>query len=205
MKKCMERVVIIGGLMLIALLCIRIGVSLADLTNDFWHTIPHSSSAIDSRREGGVCEWKTLPGGVASYKYDGSKWIQHKFYHTEPNYAEILRARDPNGFWLGSVYLSHDFKIVSDGDYLRFKEIKRIADLYDPNRVKSITFYDSNGVGHEVEFHESTVLYVEDFIDEADIRYYCLHCKDELEGPVSDHTCPGLKELIQAHKEKENK
>lgn len=36
----------------------------------------------------------------------------------------------------------------------------------DPNRVKSITFYDFNGVGHEVEFHQSTVLYVEDFIDD---------------------------------------
>ncbi len=36
----------------------------------------------------------------------------------------------------------------------------------DPDRVKSITLYDSNGVGHEVVFHQSTVLYIEDFIDE---------------------------------------
>ena len=34
----------------------------------------------------------------------------------------------------------------------------------DPNRIKSFTFYDSNGLGHEVVFHESTVLYAEDFI-----------------------------------------
>ncbi len=36
--------------------------------------------------------------------------------------------------------------------------------VIDPNRIKSFTFYDPNGLGHEVVFHESTVLYAEDFI-----------------------------------------
>ena len=73
---------------IISLACIVIG-AFAAITGLATLRVEYTEpTAIDSRREG-------------------------SWYETEPNAADILRDRDPNGFWLGNVYLSHDFKIIS--------------------------------------------------------------------------------------------